>query len=317
MIGIKHAGRPAALLCLGIVALSLTIASGAAGAAKPTLPTPTCAITGVTYAAASGRLVGKGKCSYRVRQASGKLKKVTPLGRKWSFAGLKVYDSSGAACTVVKSSGLGNTVTVQPRGAYKLSVTFRLRVAKNRSHAASNVASKTVTRVLGGKTAVCSAPPVVAPEGANSPTGSNNGSDTENPGNRGFNCGWIGGVTVDASGVHVPKVDCSGNGTCQWVREGSPIQWHGMTLPNEDIKCSNGALATPDFKLHVAYSDGTSCDFFAGQTSVLTITAQQLSGTLTGSIALQTFGTTGMPLTLTWPTVQFGPIVGTGTTRLC
>lgn len=316
MSGIKAAASAAAVLCLGIVALSLATPSDAA-ARKPALPTPKCAITGVKYLPAHRRIIGQGNCSYKliVKTAKGKKTRlVHPTGRKWSFSSLKVYDQSGALCKVPAVFGPRNTFVVQ-KGVNKVTVMFKLSVAKNRFHQASRVTAKTATKVLGGKTAVCSAPPVVAPEGANSPTGSNNGYDTSDP-SRGFNCGFVGGVTVDASGIHVPKIDCSGNGTCKWVSGGS-VHAYGMALTIQDAKCSNGTLASPEFEVHLSYSDGSSCVFKESDISTLPIASQDFSGTMSGSVNLETVGADGMPLTQTWPTINFGPIVGTGTTRLC
>jgi len=314
MIGIKPAGHPVALLCLGIVAFSVT-ATNSAAAQKPSLPTPKCVIVGAKYIPASRRIVGQGSCSYTIVKSNGRPKKVASSGRKWSYMALKVYDHTEALCKVPAASAQRNTFVVQ-KGVDKVVVTFKLSVTKNRYHSASRAATKTVTKVLGGKTAACgNAPVILAPEGANSPHGSNNGYDTSDP-SRGFNCGWIGGVTVDSSGIHIPAIDCSGNGSCKWVADGKVVR-HGFVFYTGDVKCSNGLLAVPVFDLTFTHPDGTSCVLRWGETRTFPITPSSFTGTLNGTVSIQTFGANGMPLTLSWPTLGFGPIVGTGSTTVC
>src|SRR3990167_8915121 len=117
------------IIVMGVVAAAFLLAAAPAWSNSKALPTPTCAVTGASFNPATHRVVGRGNCAYKLvtTTASGKkvIKTVHPLGRKWSFVGLSSFDQNSSACALAKTSGVGNTFVVQPRGAHKVSVTFK------------------------------------------------------------------------------------------------------------------------------------------------------------------------------------------------
>lgn len=301
-------------IVMGIVAAAFLLAATPAWSnnLKP-LPTPNCVVTGASFNPATRRVTGIGNCVYKLitTTASGKkvVRTIYPLGRKWSFVGLSSFDQNGSACASTKTSGVGNTFVVQPKGAYKASVTFKLRVLKNRYHKASKVASKTVTLKPGATNALCSGSPTIATIPPDSPTLV-----------PGAVCSWAGSTTpiIDAGGVRVPNIGCLVGQTCQWRPLGGTYTKYGMTVYPGIVDCRDGSAVTPVIRLTFTYSDGTSCMASLSGVLLFPLPLAGFTGSMRVVIHLAASGPDGGPLPSgLLPDAFVGPIAGTGTVRVC
>jgi len=267
---------------------------------------PQCLISGAKYVPSVNRFVGQGSCWYVVRQVNGKLKKLTLTGRKWAFSSLKVYDYNGSICVAAgaKSGGLGNDPAILPKGANRVVATFKLWVSKSRSHKASKVAVKTITKVIGGsKSTTCSGAPTIITEGSAPPPG------------QGSVCGLEGRPVVDASGVHIPALRCGGNGSCVWAPLGGSYSSHGYVVYPGTVICQNGFAASPTIMLKFTYDDGTTCQMSFGGIAMLPLTSGWL-GSLTVTVDVLTFDSSGKLVSTDLPPASAGPFQGTGK-RVC
>ena len=241
-------------------------------------------------------------------------------GAQLSYKNLKVSGLSATACNVAKTFGSAGTTgrIAIPYKGVTATYTVTIWVAKNSKHLASirtdPRSTRTLTVQIPGKQALCAGnPPVVAPEGPNSSMGSGNGGDAQT----GFNCGWAGGLSVDQHGIHIPGMDCSGNGSCAWKSEGNTFVLFGYTFYASRVECSNGVLGIPIFNVTVSYPDGSSCKLVPlSDTSMFPLPPSSWYGDLSVEVILVTGARRstrdGLPQVLI-----AGPIHGTGTTRLC
>lgn len=239
-------------------------------------------------------------------------------GTQFSYTNLTVTGYGDTGCPVKKDFGITGESGVIPVTLKGVTVTYTINIwlPRTTKHLASvrtsPVSTKTFTVTIPGRPAVCGGNPTVVNDNPNSPTGSGNGGDAQH----GFICGWGGTrqLAIDQFGLHLPALDCSGNGTCKWQSDNDSYVRYGMTVYPGQVYCDNGVKAISLIVVDINYPDESSCTMRLTGINSFPL-PPSWAGDLTALAVIAS--TNGGSANVVFPRLALGPIHGTGTTRLC